>query len=49
MVVRKPVTCGISSDTYIEILDGITENDQIIVTAYTSIEEGMAVTAIPEM
>lgn len=50
MVVKKPVTCGISSDEYTEILDGITEEDQIIVNSLTgvSLEEGMAVTAVPQ-
>lgn len=48
MVVRKPVICGISSDTYTEILDGITEEDQIILTAYGDIREGMAVNAVPQ-
>ena len=50
MVVKRPVTCGISSDEYTEILEGVTEEDQIIVSSLTgvSLEEGMAVTAIPE-
>ena len=50
MVVKKAVTCGISSDEYTEILDGITEEDQIIVNSLTgvSLEEGMAVTAVPQ-
>ena len=50
VVVKRPVTCGISSDEYTEILDGITEDDQIIVSSLTgvSLEEGMAVTAVPE-
>lgn len=49
VVVRKPVTCGISTDTYTEIIDGITEEDQIVLTAYTDIQEGMAVSVIPQM
>lgn len=50
MVVKRPVTCGISSDEYTEILEGVTEEDQIIVSSLTgvSLEEGMAVTAVPE-
>lgn len=47
VAVRKPVVCGISSDTMTEIKEGITEDDQIIVSAYTTIEDGMAVTAMP--
>lgn len=48
VVVRKPVVCGISSDTQTEILQGITPNDQIILSYFGSIEEGAAVTAVPE-
>ena len=44
MVVKRAITCGISSDEYTEVLDGITEEDQIIVNSLTgvSLEEGMA-------
>ena len=50
MVARRPITCGISSDEYTEVLEGVTEEDQIIVNSLTgiSLEEGMAVTAVPE-
>lgn len=48
VVVRKPIVCGVSSDSETEVIEGITENDQVIVTAYTEIVEGMAVTAVPE-
>lgn len=48
-VVRKPILCGISSDTYTEVLEGITEADQIIATAMGgTLEEGMAVTVMPQ-
>ena len=47
VVVKKPVFCGISTDTYTEILEGITEADVIIQSAFTALEEGMAVTAVP--
>ncbi len=47
-VVKKPVVCGITTDSYTEVKEGITEQDEIIVTSYTTIEEGMAVTAMPE-
>lgn len=49
IAVRKPVTCGISSDDFTEIVEGITEEDEIVLTALTGIEEGMAVTVIPEI
>lgn len=48
VVARKPIVCGISTDTYAEVLEGISEEDVIIVSSYTaSLEEGMAVTALP--
>lgn len=47
VVVKRPIVCGISSDEYTEILEGITETDEIIVSAYSELTEGMAVTAMP--
>lgn len=47
VVVRKPVVCGISNDEYTEIVEGITEADQVIISYYGSLEEGMAVTVVP--
>ena len=47
VVVKKPIVCGISTDTYTEILEGITEEDVIILTSYTNLEEGMPVTVMP--
>ncbi|MCM1100079.1 MAG: efflux RND transporter periplasmic adaptor subunit [Clostridium sp.] len=49
VVVRKPVVCGISNDEYTEIVEGITEADQVIISYYGSLEEGMAVTVVPGM
>lgn len=48
IVVRKPIVCGISSDTYTEVVEGITEEDQIILTSYSTLEEGMKVTVLPQ-
>lgn len=48
IVVRKPIVCGISSDSYTEVVEGITEEDQIILTSYSTLEEGMAVTVMPQ-
>lgn len=47
VVVRRAIVCGISSDTHTEVLEGITEEDQIIVSSLTGVEEGMAVTVMP--
>lgn len=49
IVVRRPIVCGISNDTHTEILEGITEQDQIVLTYIGTMEEGMAVTVMPEM
>lgn len=47
IAVKKSIVCGISTDTYTEVLEGITEEDAIIVTSYTNLEEGMPVTVMP--
>ncbi len=47
-VVRKPIVCGISTDMYTEVLEGITENDQIILSSFTELSEGMPVTVMPD-
>ncbi len=49
VVVRKPIVCGISNDTHTEVLEGITEQDQIVLTYIGTLEEGMAVSVMPEM
>lgn len=46
-IVKKPVICGITTDNYIEIKEGIDENAEIVLNAYTALEEGMAATVIP--
>ncbi|MCM1551088.1 MAG: hypothetical protein NC092_00165, partial [Butyrivibrio sp.] len=48
VVVRKPVVCGISNDTYTVILEGITEEDRIILSSFGSLEEGLTVSVISE-
>lgn len=50
VVVKKPVVCGISSDTYIEIKEtsgSFGEDDQIIMGSRLDLEEGMPVTVLP--
>ena len=49
VVVKKQIVCGISTDTYTEVLEGITEEDQIITGSYVgNLEEGMAVTVLAQ-
>ena len=50
VVVRKNVVSGISSTEFIEIKEGITENDKVIVSSMAgTIEEGMVVTEMSGM
>lgn len=49
IVVRRDVTTGVSSDTHIEIVNGLKENDQVMTDISINIEEGMEVTAMPEV
>ena len=49
VLVKKYVTIGISSETYIQIVDGLSENQEIVTTSVygTGLDEGMAVTSMP--
>lgn len=47
VVVKRPIVCGISTDVYTEVLEGLTEEDVIIADSYTNLVEGMAVTVMP--
>lgn len=49
MLVRRDIKSGISSEQYIQILEGITEGEEIVTSAYMGmdISEGMAVTVMP--
>lgn len=44
--VRKNIVAGISSSEYIEIKEGLTTSDKVIVSSQTLLEEGMAVAVI---
>ncbi|MBO4981380.1 MAG: efflux RND transporter periplasmic adaptor subunit [Lachnospiraceae bacterium] len=46
--VRRPIVCGITSDSYVEVVEGISEEDQIILTSFTALEDGMAVNVMPQ-
>lgn len=48
ILVRKDVVTGISSDSYCEIKEGLNEGDQIVGSIAAYMEEGMAVTAVPQ-
>ncbi|MDR2043452.1 MAG: efflux RND transporter periplasmic adaptor subunit [Clostridium sp.] len=48
-VARKSVVCGISSDTYVEIREGIAEAAQVILTSYGTLAEGMTAAILPSV
>lgn len=49
MLVKKYITAGISSETYIQILDGLSQGQEIVTAAVSGmgLDEGMAVTGMP--
>ena len=47
VLVRKPVVTGISSDTMIQIVEGIAQGDQMVTEVTTGLTEGMAAVAVP--
>lgn len=47
IVVRRDVVTGVSSDTYIEIVEGLKEGEAVITSMNSAIAEGMQVTAVP--
>ncbi len=48
--VRKPIVTGLSSTEYIEVKEGLSETDHVIISSFTGtgIEEGMQVYVMPE-
>ena len=48
LVRKKRITTGISSDLYIEVKEGLTEGEEVIMTTGQELEEGMTVTVIPQ-
>ena len=48
IVVKKPVTTGISSDTMVQITEGLTQGEQVVTDVSSGLVEGMTVVAIPQ-
>lgn len=48
ILTKKRVTTGISSDSYCEIAEGLNEGEQIVSNVTVDMEDGMAVTAVPQ-
>ncbi len=49
IIEKRYITLGISSDEYVEIVEGLEETDQVITMVSSDLEEGMPVLAMPEM
>lgn len=49
IVEKRYITLGISSDEYVEVVEGLEETDQVISMVSSELEEGMPVMAMPEM
>ena len=48
VLVKKRIVTGISSDDYYEIMEGLEEGEQVVSTVTEGMEEGIAVTAVPQ-
>ncbi len=48
ILVKKPIVTGISSDTMVEVKEGISEGEQIVTDVTTGLSEGMTVAAMPQ-
>ncbi len=48
VVAKRRIVAGISSDTYSEVKEGVSEGEQVISTMGQDLQEGMAVTAVPQ-
>lgn len=48
VLVKKRVTTGISSDTMVQIVDGVSEGEQLVSNVTTGLTEGMTVVAMPD-
>ena len=49
IIAKRYVTLGISSDEYIEVIDGVSEEDMIVSAITTEVVEGKRMTPIPDM
>ena len=49
IVEKRYITLGISSDEYVEVVEGLEETDQVITMVSSDLEAGMPVVAMPEV
>lgn len=48
ILTKKRIVTGVSSESYCEILEGLNEGEQVVNSVTVNMEEGMAVTAVPQ-
>lgn len=48
ILVKKPVVTGISSDTMIQVTEGLSEGEQVVTEVTAALTEGMPVMAMPQ-
>ncbi len=48
ILTKQPIVTGISSDTMVQVLEGISEGEQIVTDVTADLQEGMSVMAMPQ-
>ena len=48
ILVKKPVVTGISSDTMVQVTEGLGEGEQVVLDVTPALVEGMTVMAMPQ-
>ena len=48
VLTKKRIIAGVSSESYCEILEGLNEGDTVVTNVTVDLEDGMAVTAVPQ-
>ncbi len=48
ILVKKKITTGISSDTMVQVTEGLKEGDQVVTNVSANLMEGMTVMALPQ-
>ncbi|MBQ8598230.1 MAG: efflux RND transporter periplasmic adaptor subunit [Lachnospiraceae bacterium] len=49
ILVKKRIVTGISSDTMVQVTEGLAEGEQLVTDVTTTLEEGMTVMVMPQM
>ena len=49
ILVKKRIVTGISSDTMVQVTDGLTEDEKLVTDVTANLEEGMTVMVMPDL